>query len=133
MPPLSELSLKELHEIAGERFVANFEACRFGDEYNNHIQRLIVAAIARERGEAWLGSMTLRRETRGLPILWRWLGQKIPKYSCDFVVPCRDDELVRLIAERYDNRCGDYTADFRRIVAITDRRDLVGGINLQWS
>jgi hypothetical protein len=99
----------------------------------NDSNRAIISLMRDSHGECWLGRTNLYAETRGQPVLWKWDGELVRDFDCSFVVPCYDEELVRLILDR---DAAPYTGtldDCGRVLAIHGRIGVLGGVQLVWS
>ena len=120
MPPLSELSLKELHEIAGERFVANFEACRFGDDLGFKSSLLTNPATVREHVLPQYRRIIQVVHAGGCPFLW---------HSCGCIFEVMDDVIALGINAKHSNEDG--IAPYSRWIAdYSSRIGLLGGFDM---
>lgn len=104
------------------------------DRRLNDASRALVASVAAECGEAWLGEINLYGAERhgGHPVMWKWDGCTVLNFSCAFVAPRYDAELVRLIRER-DDAPWSASADVARVDAIRARVAEIGGLDLIWT
>lgn len=105
------------------------------DENLNDANRALVAAIAAEHGQCWLGKINLYGEERHgrAPVLWRWDGDVVFNFGCAFVVPAYDAELERMIRERDDAPYTGVAGDVVRVEAIMARIAAAGGHHLLWT
>lgn len=105
------------------------------DEVLNDANRSLIAAMAAEHGECWLGKVNLYGEERHgkAPVLWKWDGDIVCNFGCAFVVPAYDAELERLIRERDDAPYTGAAGDVPRIEAIMARVTALGGLHLLWT
>jgi len=101
----------------------------------NDANRALIAAMADERGECWLGKINLYGEERHgkAPVLWKWDGDLVYNFGCAFVVPAYDADLERLIRERDDAPYTGVAGDSVRVEAIMARIAALGGHNLLWT
>ncbi len=101
----------------------------------NDANRALIAAMAAEHGECWLGKVNLYGEERHgkAPVLWKWDGDIVYNFGCAFVVPVHDAELERLIRERDDAPYTGAAGDVPRIEAIMARVTALGGLHLLWT
>jgi hypothetical protein len=127
---------KEKHSKEFMRSVSEGDGwpCEADNDLNDAC-RSLVAAIAAEHGEAWLGLINLYGEKRhgASPYIWKWDGSTVLNFSCAFVLPRHDVELERLIRERDDAEYTGTSADAVRVDAIFKRLEEAGGHHLFWT
>jgi len=110
------------------------------DEGLNNASREVVTAMAEDLGEVWLGCVNLYDHARvkngggrDADIMWKWDGSLVRNFSCTFVAPAFDVELVALIRAR---DVGPYTTaadDAAKIETIHERLRTIGGVHLFWT
>jgi|SRR5579885_1381132 len=106
------------------------------DDAVNDASRAVIAAVAAQHGEAWLGQFNLYGSDRGRRerALWRWDGENpVVNFGADFVLPKQDEEVMRLILERDSAPYTGVAADRKWLDAIIARVEGLGGILLTWS
>jgi hypothetical protein len=110
------------------------------DDDLNNASRRVVDAMYETHGEAWLGHVNLYGDARVKngggrddQICWKWDGSLVCNFSCAFVAPRFDAELVRLIRERDLGPYAGVAADVPRVDAIHVRLAEIGGVTLVWS
>jgi|Deesub1362A_J573_1020465.scaffolds.fasta_scaffold00107_98 hypothetical protein len=118
--------LKEIRQKENEIFVnawreGEFFPTEFDTELNE-IQRQKIRILK----EKW-GKIYGVRINEGVPV--ERLKGKVLNFSCDAVIPCYSEELVRLI-ERY--RKADFPRAQKMITEIHDHIDKLGGELLYW-
>lgn len=133
MKKLRELPLSELSDIADACFLEAFFNGKTNDEYNDNVQRHLILGMQRERGAAFVGKINLTPETRGLPIVYPWTGERVASFSVDFVVPILDEQLAEMIARRTDEPADKRDPNCRELAAIIVRIQSLGGYMLHWS
>lgn len=116
-------------------------SCTFheADDRVNNSSRRLVMSYYKERGAAWLGKINRSGGTG--PDLWQFDGEqlspneaKVYNFGADFVVPCHDEQLVKLIAERHDpNVPYSPQKNVDTLEAINARIKELGGEHLHWS
>jgi hypothetical protein len=95
--PISQLTLHETSRALAGRVapaVLSRLAVPEGDSLKGALCRRLVAAMAQEFGQAWLGSLVGTDN-----ILRLWDGGHVEEHSAHFVLPVYDSELERLIQE----------------------------------
>lgn len=98
----------------------------------NELNRFLIEAFAKEKGEAWLGRVNRYEEDRGKPYLVKYEGQKVYNFEYTFIVPCHDKELITLIKEREGAEYTGTCEDAPRVTKILDRIKELGGASLVW-
>lgn len=121
-----------VNEAKAEHTKAFFESVKMGegwpveadDNLNDSCRRLI-AAIADENGEAWLGRINLYGSERhgATPYIWKWDGSLVRNFSCAFVLPRYDAEVERMVRERDD---APYTTTADDATCVGDHRSDLG-------
>lgn len=101
-----------------------------GIDQHNATQRARLVAYLAEQGRAWLGKVNIYPPA--IAELVPYTGQLVRNFEADFVVPCPDPTLLRLIIERDAAPYTDTTADAQRIDAIFERIAVLGGLVLTW-
>jgi hypothetical protein len=99
----------------------------------NELQRELIAAFARQHGEAWLGRINLYKEDKALPIIWKWDGGLVYNFGARFVIDHFDEELYNLIVLRFYAPYTGTMADFKRVDAIFTRLHELKGEILTWN
>ncbi len=99
----------------------------------NDASRRVVAAMKEEHGKAFLGHINLYEDTRGKPCIWEWDGGLVYNFGASFVAPVHDAELERLILERDAAQYTGTKDDAKRLLAISERLAVIGGVHLIWS
>lgn len=111
-------------------------ALREGDETYNNFNRELITAVKGVYGSAFLGSINHYGEQRkrvadGIESVYtEYKEQPIYNFSCDFVIPVKDECLETLIREW--NCAGGYAKSGNLISDIQNRVEKLGGINLIW-
>jgi len=106
------------------------------DEYeaaiarHNDAQRSRLAGYLAEQGRAWIGRINIYPPA--IAELVPYTGQLVRNFEADFVVPCPDPTLLRLISERHEAPYTGTAADGPRIDAIFERIASLGGRLLTW-
>ena len=95
------------------------------------IAELEANKAAAEHGEAWLGRVNLYGDDSGE--LHKWEGGEVYNFGADFVLPCYDAEVERLVRERAEAPYTGTADDGKRVDAIFARIGEVGGSHLFWS
>lgn len=116
----------------GMRALAEFLESAEADSAWNDRQRLEIEALRDRAGEAWLGVVNARGERKG-PTLAKWDGELVLNFGADFVVPCFDPPLDRMLRERDAAPYTNVLADALRVKPIFDRVVAIGGIVLVWT
>jgi len=91
----------------------------------NSIQQEKIKAVLNDYGSAFLGK--INRYNPDDSKYTEYTGQNVYNFSCDFVVPNKDEELLFLIDEWNKGGKG-YVID-----KIFDRIKVLGGVNLIWA
>ncbi|GAC1475597.1 MAG: hypothetical protein PVSMB8_00310 [Vulcanimicrobiaceae bacterium] len=99
------------------------------DNALNDSSRALVHAMADEHGQAWLGKINRYNSAKD-PIVWKWDESIVYNFSADFVLPCDDAELARMI-EAHGGQ--PFKGARERVDAIIDRIKALGGHLLVWS
>lgn len=106
---------------------------READDGVNGASRALVAAVHAEHGAAWLGRINRSREERSPVVLTAWDGAPVCNFGADFVVPCDDEEVTRLVLAREAAPYTSVSDDVPRVTAIFDRVKAIGGSLLVWT
>lgn len=114
--------------------------CTFheADDRVNNASRRLVMSYYKERGAAWLGKVN--RGGSDKPDLWQFNGEelfpnhaKVLNFEADFVLPCYDAEIVRMIEERHTPGSYSPEKNAAEVTAIHARIKALGGEHLHWS
>lgn len=99
-------------------------------ERHNAEQRSRLADYLAEHGRAWVGKINIYPPA--IAELVPYTGQPVRNFEADFVVPCPDPALLRLIIERQEAPYTGTAADGPRVDAIFERIATLGGLILTW-
>lgn len=97
------------------------------DAQVNNSAVVAIHKLHEERGQVWLGKINRYASDKNKPYMWKWDGDQVYNFSCDFAIPAYDEELEKLL------RQWDKQPSYTLIAAIQERVDALGGVNLMWS
>lgn len=131
------MNVRQANENLNHKFSENYgrgmgglpEAC----EPVNNASRKVVEAMRDEHGEAWLGLVNCYNQSQKENPLWKWNGQLVQNFAAGFVVPCDDECLRQIIAERHNGEGYCPERNFRTVKEIQERVGELGGVMLVWS
>lgn len=91
-------------------------------------------ALIRSWRPCWIGKINLYGDMRGKKecILEEYKSGKVYNFSCSFIIPQYDEELVRLILERDTSEYTTATDDGKKVDVIFARIEELGGTTLHW-
>ncbi|MEC4685405.1 MAG: hypothetical protein VST71_06710 [Nitrospirota bacterium] len=101
-------------------------------EWVNAATREEIKEFVQEHNDVWLGRINCYKKDEGVPYLVKYEGQKIYNFEYEFMVPCCDDLLMKLIKER---DAAEYTGandDCKRLSEIIGRINKLGGKHFVW-
>lgn len=119
------------------RYLRDVYECWCGDpetetmESVNDFSRAVIATFVTEHGEGWLGMINLHGDMKAE------LRRYDPEDSgrcpgAAFIIPCYDEDLVRMIQARHDTPYTGTANDYKLVCEIVDRIDEIGGVQLYW-
>jgi hypothetical protein len=99
----------------------------------NDRSREIVRLFHERFGECWLGKVNIYKNMP-IPPVWKYDPEEmLYNFGADFVLPCYDAELERMIMERHNTPYTGTKADFPLVDAIYNRIAELGGAELHWA
>jgi hypothetical protein len=126
-------TLKECSELTTKYLITHGGTSEF-NKLINDVSRETIKAMKRECGTCYLGKINLYDNDRKKPYkLVKYTGQKIYNFEYCFCLPCYDEEVERMIEERDKAPYTGTAEDSRRVEAITERVQQIGGKHLFWS
>ena len=137
MPPMTALlepAKKELGQALLESVRTEGAPSEF-DTHFNDMSRKVISAMRADHGEVWAYKINLYEKDRGHKGgICRKIeeGETPLNFSCSFVAPVRDETIIDMI---YDRDVAPYTGtagDYKKVEAITNRVDEIGGTHLVW-
>lgn len=127
-------TLKECSKKTTEYLVTHEGLTSEFDQSINDISRETIKAMKRESGVCYLGKINLYDDDRKKPYkLTEYTGQRIYNFEYCFCLPCYDEVIERMIEERDKAPYTGTAEDCRRVEAIADRVQQIGGKHLFWS
>lgn len=103
----------------------------------NNSNRALIHAMIEAHGQCWLGRVNLDpNKYHHTAIMWQRMHQDVEpeivyNFGADYVIPCYDEELERLVKRWNNTPLKEMTAAM--IDEIFDRIKALGGYNLNWS
>lgn len=107
--------------------------CLEADDRVNDASRDVVTAMRDKHGQAWLGRINIYEQDRGKPVMWEWDGELVRNFAASFVTPRYDADLVQEILDRHNAEYTGTKDDLRRITAIYNHVEAIGGASLLWT
>ena len=129
--------LKEAIQKQGEYlyFWGHLEDVPAGDETFNDLSREIIAAFKECHGGAFLGKLVFswddqKKLERGeIGIYSEYVGQHVPAYGCNFIVPQLDPQLEEMVKEW---AVDEWPPKFELFTRILQRIKDLNGMTLSW-
>lgn len=82
--------------------------------------------------KCYLGKVNRYSEDEGKPYLVEYTGQMIYNFEYKFMIPVYDQKLIDMIIDRESAEYTGTAEDYKRVSAIMNRIEEIGGIYLIW-
>lgn len=130
MPSVQELKEKQNNYI---KSIGGYANLKEADNFNNDLNRKIIAAYASEHEEVWLFNINYYGESKERIIngkdspFMKYAGQSVLNFEIHYCIPCRDEQVAGSIRQWLTE------PELETLNKIDNLVDELGGLRFLWS